>query len=311
MTAPETDYPDTQSTNADWAFQRYNAISHRLPTAKFPLSATQVTDLAELEDTFDAFIFDSFGVLNVGETPIPIAAPRISALRAAGKHVLVLTNAATGPLADLTEKYSRLGFDFTAEEIVSSRDVLAQALKLYQPGKIWGVVAPDISRIEELPINCVRLAPGQPINPSIEGLILLSSQEIDEEFASAIEAHLADHPMPVLVGNPDLVAPRETGFSLEPGSYAHDLADRLGIAPVFFGKPYGNAFTAARACLPETIAPGRIAMVGDTLHTDILGGAAAGLGTVLVTEHGVMKDMDAVACITTSGIVPNYVAPHI
>ena len=30
-------------------------------------------------------------------------------------------------------------------------------------------------------------------------------------------------------------------------------------------------------------------MVGDGLYTDILGGLAAGLGTVLVTDHGLLK----------------------
>ena len=30
-------------------------------------------------------------------------------------------------------------------------------------------------------------------------------------------------------------------------------------------------------------------MVGDGLYTDIVGGLAAGLGTVLVTDHGLLK----------------------
>ncbi|MFD1810358.1 HAD hydrolase-like protein [Gemmobacter lanyuensis] len=33
-------------------------------------------------------------------------------------------------------------------------------------------------------------------------------------------------------------------------------------------------------------------MVGDTLHTDILGGQAAGHGTILVTDHGLFKGRD-------------------
>ena len=30
-------------------------------------------------------------------------------------------------------------------------------------------------------------------------------------------------------------------------------------------------------------------MVGDSLHTDILGGAAAGMTTVLITDHGLFR----------------------
>ena len=56
--------------------------------------------------------------------------------------------------------------------------------------------------------------------------------------------------------------------------------------------------------------PSRIIMVGDTLHTDILGGAAAGLATALVTDHGALKDLDVEAAIARSQIVPGYVLPQ-
>ena len=53
---------------------------------------------------------------------------------------------------------------------------------------------------------------------------------------------LRAHPRPVLIGNPDLVGPRENSFSRQPGYFAHDIWDRTGIVPQFFGKPYANAF---------------------------------------------------------------------
>ena len=53
----------------------------------------------------------------------------------------------------------------------------------------------------------------------------------------------------------------------------------------------------------------RVAMVGDGLYTDVLGGLAAGLGTVLVTDHGLLKSLDWRAAIARSGIVPDYVIP--
>src|SRR5690606_8371232 len=96
---------------------------------------------------------------------------------------------------------------------------------------------------------------------------------------------LAARPAPVLIGNPDLVAPRESGLSIEPGHFAHDLLDRVDCEVRFFGKPYANAFDAAIAAVEAERGPvdrSRVAMVGDTLHTDILGGAGAGLRTVLV-----------------------------
>ncbi|GIS17855.1 MAG: hypothetical protein CM15mP119_2590 [Alphaproteobacteria bacterium] len=38
-------------------------------------------------------------------------------------------------------------------------------------------------------------------------------------------------------------------------------------------------------------------MVGDSLHTDILGGAAAGLGTILITNYGLLRAHDAISCV--------------
>ena len=84
---------------------------------------------------------------------------------------------------------------------------------------------------------------------------------------------------------------------------------RRAFPPIFCGKPFGNAFDAVLARLgPDAPPLSRIAMVGDTLHTDILGGAAAGLGTVLVTRHGVYAGRDVGPFIARTGIVPDYIA---
>ena len=52
-------------------------------------------------------------------------------------------------------------------------------------------------------------------------------------------------------------------------------------------------------------------MVGDTLHTDILGGAAAGIKTILVTAHGLYKGQDITPYLDTSKIIPDYIIPEI
>ncbi len=50
-------------------------------------------------------------------------------------------------------------------------------------------------------------------------------------------------------------------------------------------------------------------MVGDTLHTDVLGGAAAGCRSVLVTDHGLFAGRDTAPFIAASGIVPDFIIP--
>jgi predicted HAD superfamily phosphohydrolase YqeG len=77
-----------------------------------------------------------------------------------------------------------------------------------------------------------------------------------------------------------------------------------------FGKPFDDAFNDAMDRL-GTIEPRRIAMVGDTLHTDILGGRAAGTRTVLVRDHGLFAGLDTERFISCSGIVPDFSCPSI
>lgn len=122
---------------------------------------------------------------------------------------------------------------------------------------------------------------------------------------------LASKPRPLLIGNPDIVAPREVGLSMEPGAYAHDLADKLDMSPEFYGKPFGNAFDFLFARAKGQIVPERTIMLGDTLHTDIVGAAAVGLKTGLVTEYGILRDMDLNACMERSGIYPDFIMPAI
>jgi len=295
--------------DAAWAFRRYQEIRTRLPLAAFPPTSETCADLGEIAARFDVFIFDSFGVLNVGDTAIAGASARIAALRDAGKRVIVLTNAASLPLSANVGKYAAFGFDFTDGEIVSSRFVLAEGLAAFDAGMRWAVAAPDASMIGELPCRTMPL--DDAALAKADGFILLSSSGWTEARQQAIHDALRSRARPLLVGNPDLVAPRENGFTREPGSYAHALEDALGISPAFFGKPYANAFEAAVARLGDDIARERILMLGDTLHTDILGGAAAGMKTALVTGHGVMRGMDVQACIAESGIVPDFIVPSI
>ncbi|WP_367181562.1 HAD-IA family hydrolase [uncultured Ruegeria sp.] len=121
-----------------------------------------------------------------------------------------------------------------------------------------------------------------------------------------LESALLKRPRPVLVGNPDIVAPRENGFSSEPGLFAHRLADRTGVVPEFFGKPFGNIFELAFKRL-GSVDKSRVLMVGDSLHTDILGARAAGIASALVSGYGFFAGHDIEDPIQKAGIVPDIV----
>ncbi|TCP62331.1 HAD superfamily hydrolase (TIGR01450 family) [Rhodovulum bhavnagarense] len=295
------------TTTFEQAFAAYQDARDRLPVpgpAPIPRRADTLVDLADL---FDVFLLDAFGVLNIGETAIPNAPERVTALQAAGKRVMVVSNAAGYPHHMLMQKYARLGYDFAPRDVITSRKTLLSALR-GEERRHWGVMAtPGLGRSDLDGIGLSFLADDPAAYQRAEGFMLLGAGAWTEQRQALLEDALRAEPREVWVGNPDIVAPREQGFSLEPGHFAHRLAETLGIAPRFFGKPFGNIFDMALAALGDGVQRERILMVGDSLHTDILGARTAGIASALVCEYGFFAGADADAAISASGIVPDFI----
>lgn len=295
--------------DTDWAFAQYEAVRGRLPAMPPRRASTRVADLGTLTARFDVFLLDAYGVLNFGNTPIKGAPARVAALQNAGKKVMVLTNGASFPAAESLKKYRRFGYDFAPEDVISSRDILAADLASFPPMR-WGAMAHEGSALDLLGAGISLLDDTQASYDTAEGFLLIGSQNWTEARQDKLVQSLSAHPRPVLVGNPDLVAPYENGLNINPGYYAHMLARDTGVEPRFSGKPFGAVFEAAKQRYGD-ISPERVLMVGDTLHTDILGGAAAGVKTLLIENHGLFKGHDVRPYIAQSGIVPDFIAPTI
>jgi HAD superfamily hydrolase (TIGR01450 family) len=297
----------SERLDADWACRRYEEIRARLPGARFPGSSRRIGNLGDLTGEIDVFVLDGYGVLNVGKQGVPGAPERLAALRAAGKRLIVLTNGASYPAARTVERYRRLGFDFAPDEVVSSRDALARAMAGRQDLR-WGFTAVDASAIGELARHSTRLRDDPAEYDAVDGFVLLSTGDWNRARQDLLLASLHARPRPVLVGNPDLVSPREDGLAVEPGLHAHEIADLTGCVPEFYGKPFANVFELVRGRIGPGVRPHRIAMVGDTPHTDILGGAGMGWRTVLVMDHGLLKGFPAGSLDRLSDIRPDFIA---
>ncbi|KIC14948.1 HAD-IIA family hydrolase [Leisingera sp. ANG-Vp] len=282
-------------------FARYEELRTRLPENTTRPGTASIASLLDIRDQADAFVFDAFGVLNVGTKPIPGAAKRLDQLRATGCAIRILSNAASNGKAQTVEKFRTLGMPVEPDEIITSRDAALQELD----NRLWGVIAAPDDRLEDIPSPALRLGQDAAAYSQAEGFLFLSSAEWDTGKQAMLSASLEQVPRPVVIANADLVAPRSGGLSLEPGFFGHQLADQ-GVQDVrFFGKPYSEVYRLAAQSLPD-IAPERILMCGDTLHTDILGASAQGWKTVLVTRDGVLAGQDPQKFIATSGIYPDY-----
>jgi HAD superfamily hydrolase (TIGR01450 family) len=293
-----------------WAVQQYEAVRYLLPTADMPSESNHAKDLGEIADQFDVFLLDAFGVLNVGETPIPSAKKRVSLLRNMSKRTLLLTNGARHPAEQVLRKFLNFGFHFDLLDIVSSRDALMDALPPLPDGEFWGVMSSENSQVETLGVPWRRLEDEKPAYEAASGFLLLSASEWSDLRQLLLRESLAKTPRPILVGNPDIIAPREDHLSLEPGYYAHELRRDLKLKVKLFGKPFANIYDLAFDRL-SNVDPSRVAMVGDTLHTDVLCGAAYGFKTVLVTNHGLFAGCDYAKYIEQTRIVPDFIIPTI
>ncbi|TFL17221.1 HAD-IIA family hydrolase [Jannaschia formosa] len=287
-------------------FDRYGAIGARLPAAG-PWPRTQRIDsLGDIVDAGHAFVFDAYGVLNIGDRAIPGASERLDRLRSAGRRIRILSNAASYDHAGAVAKFDKLGIRVEDAEIVTSRD----ATLAHLDDRRWGCIAAPADDLSDLPAGAYTLGDDAAGYDRAEGFVFLSTETWTGERQTLLERSLLASPRPLVVANADLVAPRETGFSLEPGHFGHLLADR-GIAGIrFFGKPFPEVFEMVEASLPG-IAPDRIVMCGDTLHTDILGAAARGWRTVLVERDGLFSGEDAMSFCGAAGMFPDWRLPRI
>lgn len=299
----------TEDTILAW----YENIRPWLPRLPLCLHSTQtVGSLEALADQYDVFVFDAYGVLNVGESAIVGAVEAVEHLQAQGKQVLVLTNGASLSINQALAKFHRLGFKFTAEQIISSRDAAIIGLRRYDAVQRWGFILPEHADATGLPPN--GLWPDDPDFLAADGFIFLNAAPWDDAKQQAWVASLSAHPRPIVLANPDLVAPFEDRFRVQPGYYCmKQLPKALHPWVEPFGKPFQNTFDLVKYAVQRAglYDMPRVLMLGDTLHTDILGGLVAGFDTALVADFGARRGMDLAECYAKTGIVPHWSLPHL
>jgi|SRR6056297_507311 len=282
-------------------FDRYEAVRHRLPPASAPDATAQISSLHDIAAQADAFVFDAYGVLNIGEAGIPGASERLRELRGNGHQIRILSNAASYTHAGAAAKFRKLDMGVRDHEIITSRDATLAHLEQ----RLWGCIAALQDDLSDIPVPTRRLVDDPASYDAVDGFLFLSTEVWSLDRQALLEASLLARPRPLVIANADLVAPREHGFSLEPGYFGHLLADSAIPDIRFFGKPFPAVYEMIEASLPG-ISPGRIVMCGDTLHTDILGAAARGWQTVLVENDGLFSGEDTCAYFSQANLFPTW-----
>lgn len=249
--------------------------------------------LSEILDKYDAFCFDGYGTLyNRGDFVYPGAMEWYRALRAAGKHLRLVTNAASNTDDFLAADAAARGFDFTGSETISSGSLLADLTRGRPVGVFDFVGFSGLNRIHDVyyigrdtGVNVLAQAGIAAAENPVDPVVAVSSYTAtDEMFSHAVEILHRPGAL-LLVLNPDAWAPKIDGTrSAVSGTLAERLRIASGCRTCYLGKPFPAIWEKVRASLPSD---SRVLMVGDTIGTDVYGAKVAGFDSALVVGRNV------------------------
>lgn len=272
-----------------------------------------ISGLAEVEERFDAFLIDQFGVLRDGKGPYPHAAETLLRLKQAGKMIIILSNSGKRS-AENHRRLAALGFDPKSWDwFLTSGEVAWRILQAESRQEAGNTARKcllisrdgDTSPLDGLDLT--RTDRGEDAD-----FILLAASEGDVHplaFYETLLAPAAARGVPCLCTNPDKIMLTKDGTAFGAGRIA-ELYEELGGPVRWIGKPFTDIYAAAREFLGDVSAE-KICCIGDSIEHDIAGAAGAGLASILVTT-GILEtasDADREALFAEHGAVPDFILP--
>ncbi len=228
------------------------------------------------------FAFDLDGCIWAGHTLLPGAADFVTALRAAGRRVVYVTNSSRELSQGLSERLTHLGIATPADDVLAALELLGETIRRrLGPVRVLPLGTAEMSRVLEAAGHAVvgmeEWARAQAVaignDPAFDFGRLRAASRAVAAGAAFFTVNL-DPRLPVAPGE----------FDPGCGALAEAIATAGGARPIVVGKPHRPIFDMALERLG--CRPGEAAMVGDSLATDITGGREAGMFTVWIDPSG-------------------------
>jgi HAD superfamily hydrolase (TIGR01450 family) len=274
----------------------------------------QLSKFKSVVDNYKIIFFDAFGVLKNYKGLVPGIEETFNYISKTDKEFYIVTNDASRSPMQLAESYHRQGlYAITADRIVSSGMLAKEYLDLkVHTGIVAYLGTPnsahyiDASDLHTLPVSAID----ESNIDQVSALVFLDDEGFDwfKDLNKAINL-IRKKPIPVIVANTDFSYPvTKNEVSVAAGGLASMIETIVGRKFIRFGKPDSQMFMFAYDLIRERMPATKkdIIMVGDTLHTDILGGNKFGLDTVLVLSGNTLSG-EAETRINSTGIVPTYI----
>ena len=229
-----------------------------------------------LADRFDGFLVDLDGVVWVGREPVPGSPETLAALLAAGKRIAFVTNNPGRHPAKYAERLREMGIEVAESQIVTAGMVIARmAAAAADGGGAFVIGAPALHEMVA--------AAGAPLLEGEEGRgarVVVVAGHRGFDYEELLTAKLAlDGGAALLATSHDPTMPMPGGEWPGTGAVLAAVETASGRTAEIAGKPERHLFEMALEAIGR---PGRVAMIGDRVSSDVAGGKAAGLATILV-----------------------------
>lgn len=277
------------------------------------------------EAPFAGVICDVWGVLHDGVAPYPGTPDALIRLRQHAGPVILLSNAPR-PSESIIPQLTRFGYHSGPEghfdRIITSGDATRAAIASGAYGNVLLHIGPerDMPLLEGLEVERASIHDSQ---------FALCTGLFDDERETPVDYNdllreLLARKLPMLCANPDNVVMRGGKMIYCAGAVARAYA-AMGGAVTFFGKPYPGVYRLCLDALGEMLGraarPERVLAIGDALSTDIAGGQAVNMPTLLVSggihqeelalgETGVNLPALKEACVKADVAPPSAVIPR-
>ena len=229
-----------------------------------------IASLDEVSEPYAAILCDVWGVLHNGVDSFKAAGEALTAARARGLAVVLITNAPR-PYADVEAQIRSLGVPAEAyDRIVTSGDVTRELIR-NGPRRIYHIgTERELTLYDGLDVELVEEFEASGI--CCTGLFD-DRTETPDDYAEQLR-RLRSRDLPMICANPDIVVERGHELAWCAGALARDYG-LLGGRTLIAGKPhrpiYQAAFAAASEVLGREIGAADCLAIGDGMLTDVKG----------------------------------------
>lgn len=243
-----------------------------------------------LADPFDGLLIDLDGVVWIGREPVPGSAKALRSLLEAGKRIVFVTNNPGKLPAAYAERLRDLGVEVGEEQIVTAGIAVAR-LAGEAAGEGGGAYVIGGEPLKEMvAATGARVLEGE---EAWDAKAVVVSGHRGFDYGELVTAKRAlERGAALFATSRDPTMPYPGGELPGTGAVLAAVETASGRRAEIAGKPERHLFEMAREALGGCES---VAMIGDRISSDIAGGYAAGLETILVLSGTTSREEAAAA----------------